>query len=57
MLVLSRKIGESIEADGPAKFSVLEVIGNKVRIGIEADRSVNITRPDAKKLRQPKNNG
>lgn len=57
MLVLSRKIGQSIEVDGPAIISILDVVGNKVRIGIEADRSVNIVRPDAKKLRTAENNG
>lgn len=52
MLTLSRKVGESIELkltkDLPAgtviMLTLVEVRGEKSRIGIEADRSVNIRR-------------
>lgn len=49
MLVISRKRGESIRI-GDAVITILELHGggNNVRIGIEAPRSVAVTRPDAK---------
>ena len=43
MLVLSRKVGEVIEA-GDVRFHVLGFKGGRIRIGIEAPDSVNIRR-------------
>lgn len=58
MLVLSRKVDEAIEVDGPAKFVILEFFGRgKVKIGVIADKSINVTRPDAKRLDGNENNG
>lgn len=48
MLVLSRKKHESIVIDDRITVTVIEVIGNKVRLGIEAPREVSIHRPDAR---------
>lgn len=48
MLVLSRKLDESIQIGTNVVVTILEVKGNTVRIGIEAPREVSITRPDAK---------
>ena len=44
MLVLTRKPGEKVVIDGGITVSVLEVDGNRVRIGIDAPRSVTILR-------------
>ena len=48
MLVLSRKKGEKIVVNDNIVVTVVEVRGDKVRIGIEAPLEVLITRPDAK---------
>jgi carbon storage regulator len=44
MLVLSRKPGEKLYIDGNIVVSVLEVKGNRVRIGIEAPDGVRVLR-------------
>jgi carbon storage regulator len=45
MLVLSRKITEAILLDGGRiRIAVLEVQGNRVKLGIEAPREVNVHR-------------
>ena len=46
MLVLSRKKNESIVIDGAVKITVVEVRGDKVRLGIEAPREVPIHRSE-----------
>ena len=46
MLVLSRKPGEKVHIGGDIVVTVLEVKGNRVRIGIEAPRSVTVTRSE-----------
>lgn len=46
MLVLSRKPGEAIHIDGDIILKVVEVRGNRVRLGIEAPRSVGIERAE-----------
>jgi carbon storage regulator len=46
MLVLSRKVGERIQIDSGITITVVEVHGNRVRIGIEAPRQVNIRRQE-----------
>jgi len=48
MLVLSRKRHESIVIDDRITVTVIEVIGNKVRLGIEAPRDVPVYRPDSR---------
>ena len=48
MLVLTRKVGESIVIGDGIVVRVLET-GGRVRLGIEAPRDVQITRPDAVK--------
>lgn len=52
MLVLSRKKGERILV-GEVVLTVVEIRGDKVRLGIEADRNIPIQRPDAKKKNDP----
>ena len=44
MLVLSRRIGESIAIGDTIQIVVLDVKGNKVKVGCEAPKSVSIRR-------------
>jgi carbon storage regulator len=44
MLVLSRKPGEKVVLGNNITVTVLEVVGNRVRIGIEAPEDVRILR-------------
>jgi len=46
MLVLSRKFNESIVIDGGIKITVVEIRGDKIRLGIEAPREVGIMREE-----------
>ncbi len=44
MLVLSRKIGESIQISGDIRVTVTQVRGGRVRLSIEAPNSVRVLR-------------
>lgn len=44
MLVLSRKIGDSIKVGDDVEIVVLQLRGDKVRLGIEAPKSVEVHR-------------
>ncbi|MFM7541043.1 MAG: carbon storage regulator [Planctomycetota bacterium] len=44
MLVLSRKVGEEIVIDGNIVLSVVEITGNRVKIGIHAPRDKAVIR-------------
>ena len=44
MLVLTRKLGETVVIDGGIKVTVVEVAGNRVRLGISAPDGVRILR-------------
>lgn len=44
MLVLSRKINETIKIGDDTEIRILEVKGDTVRIGIEAPKTVDILR-------------
>jgi carbon storage regulator len=46
MLVLNRKTGEKILVGDEITITVLEVQGNRVRIGIDAPLSVSILRSE-----------
>lgn len=46
MLVLTRKLGESIVIDGNIVVTLVKVDRNKVRIGIDAPTEIKITRPE-----------
>lgn len=46
MLVLSRKVGEKIIIDGDITLVVVELRGNRVRLGIEAPKEVPIRRSE-----------
>jgi carbon storage regulator len=44
MLVLTRKAHEAIVVDGQVEITVLQVKGNRIRLGIQAPSSVSIRR-------------
>jgi carbon storage regulator len=46
MLVLSRKLNETIVIDGSIRITVVGVRGNQVRLGIEAPDRVRIYREE-----------
>ncbi len=46
MLVLTRKLGESIAIDDDVKIVVLQIKGRQVRLGIEAPRNTKIHREE-----------
>lgn len=46
MLILSRKIGESIIIDDRIEVKVLEITDGKIKIGIEAPKDVTIHRKE-----------
>ena len=46
MLIISRKIGESILIDNDIEIFVLDIQNDKVKIGIEAPKSINILRKE-----------
>ncbi len=46
MLVLSRKIGESVVIAGNIRVTVVAVLGNKIRLGITAPEEVPIHRQE-----------
>ena len=46
MLVLTRRIGERIVIDNQIVLEVLEVKGNRIRLGIQAPSDVSILRQE-----------
>jgi len=44
MLVLSRKVNETIQIGDDIEIRILEVKGDTIRIGIEAPKSIDILR-------------
>jgi carbon storage regulator len=46
MLVLTRKPGERIQVGADIVVTVLEAVGNKVRIGIDAPENVRVLREE-----------
>lgn len=46
MLVLTRKIGETIVIGDDIKIKIVEIKGKQVRIGIEAPRNVEVNREE-----------
>jgi len=49
MLVLTRRVGESIVVDGNIYVTVISVAGNKIRLGISAPPSVTVDREEIMK--------
>ena len=46
MLIISRKIGESLIIDNEIEIFILDIKNDKIRIGIEAPKSVKILRKE-----------
>ena len=46
MLVLTRRVGESVMVGKSAKFTLLRVRGNRIRVGINAPQDVTIRRQE-----------
>ena len=46
MLILTRRVGESLVADDDIVITVLDVTGNQVRIGVEAPRDRAVHREE-----------
>lgn len=46
MLVLTRRIGEQIVLDGNIIVTVMAIDGNKIRLGIQAPKSVRVDRAE-----------
>ncbi|MCI0749018.1 MAG: carbon storage regulator [Nevskiales bacterium] len=46
MLILTRRVGESITIGDRIVVKVLEVQAQKVQLGIEAPKDVKVTRPE-----------
>lgn len=44
MLVLTRRIGETIVIDGDIRVTVVMVKGNSIRLGVDAPSSVTVDR-------------
>jgi carbon storage regulator len=44
MLVLSRRIGETVVIEGGIRLTVVSIAGNKVRLGITAPEGVRVDR-------------
>ena len=46
MLILSRRVNESIIVNGDITFTILAIRGNQIRIGIKAPPEVTIVRDE-----------
>lgn len=46
MLVLTRKVGESIRINDDISITIVKIQGNRVRIGVEAPSNVRIVRSE-----------
>ena len=55
MLILTRKLGESIQIGNDIKITLLEEKGKQIRIGIEAPDDVAIYREEVYKIIQEQN--
>ena len=53
MLVLTRKLGESIYIGAGVKLTIVEVKGQKIRLGIEAPESIPIWREELVHAKNP----
>jgi len=55
MLILTRKLGESIAIGDDIKITFLEMTGKQLRIGIEAPRTVAVHRAEVYQAIQEQN--
>ena len=56
MLVLSRRVGESVVIGNQVTVTVLEVRGDQIRVGIDAPREVQVHRAEVFDALQAENN-
>jgi carbon storage regulator len=47
MLILSRRVGESVKIGDDVSITVLRIKGNQVRLGVNAPRSIAVQREDS----------
>ena len=52
MLVMTRRIGETVRIGDNITVTVTEIDGNQVKLGIQAPREIPILRHDARLLRR-----
>lgn len=52
MLVLTRRVGETIVIDGCIRVTVVSVKGDKVRIGVEAPDHIRVDREEVHARRE-----
>jgi len=52
VLVLTRRVGESIVIEGGIRVTVVEVRGDRVRLGIVAPESVQVDREEVHRRRK-----
>lgn len=55
MLILTRKLGESIKIGEDIKITLLEINGRQLRIGIEAPKNIPVHRDEIWRLIQEQN--
>jgi carbon storage regulator len=46
MLILSRKVDQSIVIGGPARITLIKILGDKVRLGVDAADDVSVDRDE-----------
>ena len=51
MLILTRKVGEQIVIDDNIVVTIVAIDGNKIRLGIEAPKSVRVDRAEVHQRR------
>ncbi len=52
MLVFTRRVNEQIVIDGKIRITVCSIVGNKVRLGIDAPREIQVDRQEIHEGRQ-----
>jgi carbon storage regulator len=55
MLILTRKLGESIAVGNDIKITFLDIKGKQLRIGIEAPKNVSVHRGEIYQMIQEQN--